>query len=208
MLYWDGSASEISVKMYDDSADTWTETVVVTGMTKDENHINMGLAVRHSDGAILWAAHSDDDNSSDDLRTGEIIPDSLASPTITAKTNIFTNQAESAQTFVWINQQNDEVRVGHLKGSPTWQATTLAVFHISTNGMTSWGAEQAYGEDTADDFRRFTAGRTVDDAGGRFQPVFYNDDLGNIYVNENNDAEITAAGGGGGFAHSQGVIVG
>ena len=144
IIYWDKSTGEISVKMYDDSADSWSETLVVTGMVADNYHINMDLSVRHSDGAVLWAAHSNDDNTGDDLRTWEIIPNSISSPAITAKTNIFTDQAESAQCFVWINQQNNEVRVGHLKGSTNWQSTTLGVFHISTDAMGSWGCGQSH----------------------------------------------------------------
>lgn len=33
LIFWDASADELSVKRYDDSANTWTETSIATGMT-------------------------------------------------------------------------------------------------------------------------------------------------------------------------------
>jgi len=205
-IFWDVSASQISVKMYDESANTWTETSIATGMIADTAHINMDAAVRHSDNHILLAAHSNDDTTGDDLRTWDLTVDSIVSPTVTAKTNIFTNQGESAQVAMFINQQNDDVYVAYLKGG-TWQSTVDTVFHKSTDGMGIWGTEQAYSEAAADDLRRVSSGRTVGNSGGFYQPAFYNDDLFDIFVNLVNDVAIAAAAGGG-FAHSQGVIVG
>lgn len=197
-LFWDRSADEISLKMFDASADsgngTWTETVIASSMVDDPFQTNMDGAVRHSDNHVLMAAHSDDDAAGDDLLTWDLTVDSIASPTITAKTAIFTDQGESAQVAVWINQQDDEVRMAYMKGG-TWRDTVDVVFHISTNGMTSWGSEQAYSESAPDDFVLVQAGRTVGDAGGRYQPAFYDGDDVDIYVNETNDVEIAAAGG-------------
>lgn len=192
-IYWDRSANQISVKMHDDSANSWTETSITGGAVEDPIHVNMDGSIRHSDSHLLMAFHSNDDNPVDDLRTVDITVDSIASPTITAKTDVFTNQGESAQTAVFINQQNDDVYVAYCKGNPTWTATTDIVFHISTDGMGAWGSEQAYSELGADDNRIVAAGRTVGDDGGRYQPAWANDDLLDIYVNEVNDIEIAAS---------------
>ena len=180
--------------MWDDSAGTWTETSISGSMTADSVHVNMDGSVRHSDNHILMAVHSNDDNAGDDLLTWDLTVDSIASPTVTAKTNVFTNQSESAQVSVHINQQNNDVRIAHLKGG-TWQSTVDVVFHISTDGMGTWGSEQAYSEAAADDLRLCPAGRTVGDAGGRYQPAFYDDDGSDIFVNEVNDIEIAAVAG-------------
>ena len=191
--------------MYDESGNDWTETTVVSDVTEDLAHINMDATVRHSDNHILLAVHSNDDNAFDGLRTWDLTVDSIASPTITAKTNIFTDQGESAQVALLVNQQNDDVYVAYMKGG-TWQSAVDVVYHKSTDGMDNWDAESAYSEATADDIRRVSSGRTVGNDGGFYQPAFYNDDLSDIFVYEVNDVAIAAAGGG--FAHSQGVIVG
>ncbi len=205
-LFWDRSADEISLKMYDDSADSWTETSISGSMVDDSIHINMNGAVRHSDNHVLVAAHNNDDNAGDDLLTWDLTVNSIASPTVTAKTAIFTNQGESAQASVWINQQSDEVRIAYLKGG-TWTTTVDVVFHISTDGMGIWGSEQAYSESAADDFRIVSAGRTVGDDGGRYQPAFYDDDELDIYVNETNDVEIAAAAGGAAETFEKSILV-
>lgn len=203
-LFWDRSTDELSVKMYDDSDDSWTETSISGSMVDDSIHKAMDGAVRHSDNHVEIAAHSNEDDAGDDLLTWDLTVDSIASPTITAKANIFTDQGESAQVSVHINQQNDDVRVAYLKGG-TWQATVDVVYHLSDDGMGSWGAEQAYSEAAADDIRLVPAGRTVGDDGGRYQPCFYNSDLRDIFVNETNDVEITAAAA---FVLGQAAITG
>lgn len=195
-IFWDRSANELSVKMYDDSENTWTETSISGSMAADPQHYNMDAAVRHSDSHILFVAHSNDDNAGDDLRTWDLTVDSIATPTVTAKTNIFTNQAESAQTCIVINQQTGDVYVAHLKGG-AWLTAVDIVYHLSGDGMATWGSETAYSEDTADDFRLVHGGRTIGDDGGRIQFTFFNSDLAEIFVNLTNDIEITAVGVGG-----------
>jgi hypothetical protein len=192
-LFWDVSANEISLKVYDDSGDSWTEKSISGSMVEDGTHINMDASVRHSDSKILGSAHSDIDDGGDDLITFELTVDDpdAANCTVTAKTNVFTDQGESAQVAVFINQQNDDVYITYLKGG-TWLATVDVVYHKSVNGMGSWGGEQSYSESAADDFRLVQAGRTVGNAGGIYQPSFYDDDQEDVYVNLNNDIEIAA----------------
>lgn len=189
-IFWDRSANIISIKMYDDSVNSWTETSISSSMTDSSISINMDASVRHSDNHILLAAHSNDDDSTDNLGTWDLNPNSISSPGITSKTNVFTNQAESAQVAVIINQQNDNIYVAHLKGG-TWQSAVDVVFHKSTDGMTSWGSEQAYNE-TTDDYRLVHGGRTIGNSGGRIQWSWFHDDFISIYINLVNDIEITA----------------
>jgi len=191
-IFWDRTADELSLKMYDDSANTWTETSIATSMVEDAIHLTMDAAVRHSDGHILLAAHSNDDNATDDLMTWDLTVNSIASPTVNnAKTNIFTNQDVSGFAAVVINQQNDDVYVAYLKGT-TWEAEGHVVYHKSDDDMATWGTEQAYSE-TLDDNRIIQGGRTIGNDGGRVQFVFYNDDNTEIYVNLVNDIEIVAS---------------
>ncbi len=192
-LFMDRDGGAITLKMYDDSADSWTETAIVS-ISPDQLYIGMDGAIRHSDKHLLAVFHNNNDTTTDDLKAYDLTVNSIASPTVTAKTDVFTNQAESAQAAIFINQQNDDVYVTYLKGG-TWEATVDVVYHKSTDGMGTWDAESAYSESAADDFRLVSSGRSVGDSGGRFQPAFFDDDDVDIYVNEVNDVEIAAVGG-------------
>jgi hypothetical protein len=192
-VFWDRSSNLLTLKMYDDSADSWVEfATTIGGGVDDTTHMNMDGSVRHSDSKVLVTWHENDDYFADNVRTAELTVDDILTPAVTAKTNVVTNQAESAQVSIFINQQNDDVYVAYLKGG-TWQDSVDVVYHISTDGMTSWGVEQSYSQATADDIRLVSAGRTVGSSGGRYQPAFYNDDLTDIFVNEELDLELGVA---------------
>lgn len=198
-IFWDRGVDEISIKIYDDSGDVWDETTDASmgSMADDISFRNMDGAIRHSDGNLLMSAHSDNDSAGDDLKTWDVAVDTVGAgnATITAKTNVFTDQAESAQVAVVINQQTNDVYIAYLKGG-TWVGSVDVVFHKSENGMTTWGGENEYSEEVADDNRMLHGGRTVGDDGGRIQFCWFNDDLNDIYVNLVNDIEIAAAAGG------------
>ncbi len=198
VIFWDSSASAISIKMYDDSENTWTETAIVSDFNDDSAHINMDGIRRISDKHVLFGAHSDDDTTGDDFQTWDLTVDSIASPTVTAKTNIFTNQGESAQAAMVINQQNDDLYMVIMEGG-TWISEVDVVRYKSDDGMGTWDGGTTLQEDGQDDFRRSQGGRSIGDAGGRIMYSWFNDDLVDIFVNENTDIEIAAvvAGGGG-----------
>lgn len=190
-VYWDIDDG-VYIRMYDASANSWTESSVQGSVTGDSQYYNIDAAVRESDGAILVAFHNAPDNAADDIQTFEIIPNSIASPTVTAKTNVVTNVAESAQIALMIDQGSEDVYVAYLKGNTNWQIDTDLVYHVSTDAMSTWGSEQAYSE-TTDDIRNLSAGNTVSTAGGYFQPLFYNDDLTSLWNNLVNDVAIAQA---------------
>lgn len=192
-IYWDRSTNVLSVKMYDDSANTWTETTIQTGMVDDTFHMNFDAVLRHSDGHIFLAAHSDDDQSTDDIRTYDLTVDSIASPTVTVLPStgwVIQNIPESAQVALIINQQNDDLYCAYLKGG-TWVATVNVYYKISTDNSVSWGSEQSFGENADDDLRLVHGGRSVGDNGGRVQFTFFNDDTTAIFTNINNDIPIS-----------------
>ncbi|MBL4593764.1 MAG: hypothetical protein JKX68_08125 [Flavobacteriales bacterium] len=193
-MYWDASSSEISIKMYDDSANTWTETSVSTSMSFDTVFTNWDGALRHSDGHIIFAAHTNNNHGSDDLKVWDLTVDSISSPTVTAKTNIFTNVNDAAQAAVIINQQNDDVYIAYIYGSG-WTSSTNIYYKLSTNGGTSWGTEVPYGEDTDDDNRLVAGARSIGSSGGRIMWAWYDDDNTQIETNLNNDILIEASGG-------------
>jgi len=191
ILFGDRGAEEMSIKMYDDSANTWTETSVGTFEQNFDEHY-FDAAIRLSDKHLLVALWNIADLSTSDLNTYDITVDSIASPTVTAKTDVVTNQDESAYCGMIINQQNDDVYVAYAKGG-TLNSSTDVVFHKSDDDMATWETESAYSEDTADDIRLIHGGRSVTSLGGRIQFSWFNDDLNDIFVNLTNDIEITAS---------------
>jgi hypothetical protein len=58
-VYWDRSADEISLKVYDDSGDAWGETSIATSMTDLGSSVaspQFAAAVRNSDGHLILVA--------------------------------------------------------------------------------------------------------------------------------------------------------
>jgi hypothetical protein len=187
-IYW-SVTNVISLKMYDDSLNSWTESTISTA-TNNSIFNNIGAAIRHSDGNLLMAHHTAHDTVTDDIRTWDISVSSIATPTISSGAELATDVPESAQVDVFIDQNTDDVYIAYLKGG-TWQTAVDVVYHKSSDAMASWSAENAYSEGTTGDFRLVSAGRTVSSNGGRYMPMFYNDDQADMVVNLVNDVDIT-----------------
>lgn len=191
-IFWDVSANAISVKMYDDSANTWTETAIVSA-TESTTYIQMSAAIRHSDNHAILAAWNAVDAVTADLLCYDLTLDSIASPTVTAKTEIITNSSERVQAAVQINQNNDDIYVAYLAGG-TFTATVHAVYKVSTNGGTSWGSETQLST-TLDDHRAiYTDLSTKSGSAGRFQPVWINDDLADLVTDSATGVALSAGG--------------
>ena len=202
MIYWDRSADELSIKKYDDSGNSWGETSISTGMVDSVGSKQMSAVVRHSDGHIIVAAWSDIDvgDGTADLRVWDI---ALATPTVTSKADVVQNSDDCVGVALHIDQNNDDLYCAYLgdeDGSETWQATLTAFTKKITAADfaadNAWGSQTAYQEGAADDSRYISAGHsTPGGAAGRFEPVWFNDDISDLYVNKVNSVELGAAGG-------------
>lgn len=181
-ITWNRSANGTRLKTYDNSGDAWSLVVLAGAQFDDASYYQMSAAPRHSDNHVILAVWSTLDAATADLKVWDITDSS----TITAMTNVLTDTDNSAQVAVLINQQNDDIYVAYLKGG-TWEATVDVKYKKSTDGGTTWGAEASYSEAAADDIRALWAGISVGPAGGRFQPMFFNDDLDDLFVNLTND---------------------
>ncbi|KKN05985.1 hypothetical protein LCGC14_1081840 [marine sediment metagenome] len=184
-IYWDRSADELSLKVYDDSADSWSETSIATGMVDSPNFYQMSASPRHSDSHVILAAWSDVDDAAADLKVWDI----GSASDIVAKTDVVSNLDVSGAVAVFIAQQDNSIYVVYLKGG-VWQVTVDAFYKKSVDGGATWGAETAYSEGAADNLRAICAGISVGADGGRFQPLFLNTDLTTLYVNLTNDVLI------------------
>jgi hypothetical protein len=196
LIFWDASADALSVKMYDNSADTWTETAIASSMVENADVYLLSASVRHSDGHAIVAAWSALDTTTADLLVWDLTLDSIASPTVTALTNVLTDAAEAGCAAVQIDQNTDDIYVAYLRGG-TWGSSLDAYYKVSTDGGTTWGSETALSETTDDHRGIWTDLSTAYGTAGRFSPVWKNDDLFDLVTNAGNSVELTAASGGG-----------
>lgn len=194
IFFWDTSANAISVKLYDDSGNSWTETAIASGFTLNTTYHGWSCAVRHSDGVNVLVAWTDTDPATAvaDLKVYTVLANSIAAPTLANLTDVVTNVTENAQVDVFINQSNDDIYVSYLIGG-TFTSTVDVKYRLSTDDASTWsGAAQTVSEDAADDNRLLGSSHMAAADGGRFQPVWFNDDLNNNYNNLNTDVEIPA----------------
>jgi len=189
-IYWDQSTYEISLKVYDNSANSWAETAIVGDMIGSTAYYQMSASTRASDNHVILAAWNRLNQAQADLKVWNI----GGTGSIVAKANVLTNTAEAAQCAVFINQQTDDIYVAYLKGTD-WTTLVGAFYKKSADGGANWGAETPLSADVEDDQRGIWAGHSVGDDGGYFMPAWFNDDLDDLLTNIANAVAIAAAGG-------------
>ncbi len=193
-VYWDVSANEISLKTFDDSNNYWTtigEVSISGSMAGSGTYMQMNGDIRLSDGHLILAAWSQLNNALADLKTWDITD----AGTITAKTNVLTDSAESFLVTVFINQVNDDVYVAYARGTAV--GSLVKVFYqLSQDGGANWDGETAMQADAEDDEKWISSGAVKATNGGRFLPVLFDDDDNDIFCNKDNSIAIAAVGGG------------
>lgn len=196
-VVYDVINADLEFWKFDASGNSWGVTAIDAGVLLDGTEARtykggFDAAIRHSDEHILVVYWNDVNAATADFKSVDI---TQATPTITAKANIDTDTANSMLAAIQINQQNDDVRVAYAgsdAGDETWTVTVVIYYKLSSDGMGSWGTEQAYGIQN-DDLRAISAGHSVAYAGGRWMPAWYNDDTQDLLVHDGNDVEIAAA---------------
>jgi len=187
--FWDATANEISLKTYDDSGNSWSEQLISADMTETVNYLQMDGTIRLSDGHLIFAAWSQYDNAASDLMVWDI----NGSGSITAKTNVITNTAEYFLVSVFINQVNDDIYIAYVGGTAAG-SLVVAFYQKSVDGGANWGGQQALQADVEDDERWISAGAMKATWGGKFQPVWFNDDINDLFTNTDNGISIAGAG--------------
>ena len=191
-VFWDITADEISLKTYDDSGNSWSEQSISGSMVEASAELSMDGAIRLSDGHLIFAAWSDFDDANADLKVWDI----NGAGSITAKTNVITDEAESFLSSVFINQDNDDIYITYVSGTAA-RSVVKVFYQKSDDGAGTWGSETAMQADAEDDEKWISAGAVKATWGGKFQPVWFNDDLNDIFCNTDNGVSIAAAVGAG-----------
>lgn len=188
MLYLDVSVNALSLKTYDDDANSWSESAIVGGITESTQFWQIAGAMRHSDNHLLIAIWTIVDAPTADILTFDVAGGASITPTA----NVVTDQDESGSVCLTIDQQSGDVYVGYNKGG-TWLSSVDSVYHKSEDGMSTWGAEQAMSENASDDYRNVSSTLSIGDVGGKFLPVWENEDLNDLLCNVNNAVSIDPA---------------
>ncbi len=180
-IYQDVSTNEITLKVYDDSANSWSESSVIDTMVENVAYFGFDTMDRHSDGHAILVMWNEHQSSSADLVVHDITNITIFSE----KANIVTNNFAWGIVSLLINQQNDDLYAGYNIDT----SVGAIVYQKSINGGTNWGGQTAMSV-TVGDHKLVIGGTSVGDSGGRWMPIWFNDDTRDLITNFDNSIEI------------------
>jgi hypothetical protein len=142
-IFYDNSATEISRKIYDDSANSWAEASIATSMTLGAaatSHPHFAAAVDLTNSRILLVAWSAVDALNADLRCWY-----FTESAITEVTNVVQNSTDD-QGLAGIGLATDTgywyvYYAGKSDGSETFNTSLNVYYKVSKDTGSTWGAE-------------------------------------------------------------------
>lgn len=143
VFFWDRSANELSVKSYDDSANTVGETSVSTLMVNQAHNVicsQFDGSVRLSDGILFVVAWSNRDTATAKLRIWEI----NTASSITERTNVVSSSTDDQQGCSLSIDTDENIYVyymGLTDGSETVGTSLSINYKKTTDGAVTFGAE-------------------------------------------------------------------
>lgn len=151
-IFWDGSAEEISRKLYDDSGNSWSETSIATSMTDvaaTTAFPNFNASVDLTNSQIILVAWSAADGANADLKCWTI-----TNSAITEKTAVVSNGTDDqGLCAITIDTATEDWYVfyaGKSDGSETWTTSLNIYYKRSTDDGTTWGNETKLTQGTRD----------------------------------------------------------
>jgi hypothetical protein len=145
-MYWDVSANEVSVKVYDDSADSWAETSVASSMSSNivGQWCNQWSAVqRQSDNHVFFVANNIVNDATSDLKVWEL--NGVGS--ITARADVETNNADAVTPDLLIDENTGRLYCFY---DDKASSDTIRYRYSDDSGAT-WSAAQQYSDSAAVD---------------------------------------------------------
>jgi hypothetical protein len=142
-VFWDRSASEISRKLYDDSADSWSEASIAGSMTSVNSTTcvpQMAAMVDATNSKIIVIAWTNRDTAGARLRCW-----SIDESAINALTDVVSSSTDDQQMCtISRNTANDDWYAfygGKTDGTETAGTSINIYYKVSTDDGTSWGSE-------------------------------------------------------------------
>lgn len=159
LVFWDSSASEISLKTYDDSANSYAEQSISGSMTDVATSTvrqQFSGTIRLSDSHLFLVAWNSRDVSTSDLKCWDI----NGSGSITAKTDVVTNADDCDAAGLALDHREHLhcTYLGKADGSETAQTALTVNRKSSADGGTTWSAEYPVFDDFAADIQILFSG--------------------------------------------------
>lgn len=142
-LFQDASVTELSRKLYDDSADSWAETSISASITE----LSTATAYRNFCAApdIANTRHVVVAWNATDAANQDLLCWTVDSGAITAKTDVVTNATDDCGlAAISIDLQTGYWYVfygGPATGGSTWNTAMHIYYKVSTDSGTTWGSE-------------------------------------------------------------------
>lgn len=143
MIFWDASANQISRQIYDDSANSWAESIfsgTFTDTAATTSFPHFAAAIDLTNSQIIVVAWNAVDSANADLTCWTVTESA-----ITAKTDVITNSTDDqALCAVGLDIDNGHWRVfytGKTDGSETVGTNVNVYQRVSQDSGTTWGAE-------------------------------------------------------------------
>ncbi len=191
-IYWDYSTNELSRKVFDGTANTWTETLISAGFNEFSTSfagLQMDASILKSNGNIYLAAWTDASATPSDLKTFIITATS-----ITAKTDVITSEINHLATSMQIDQATGNVYVVY-GGDPAdaFPGALNIRYKVSNDAMTTWAAAVQLNQDVASDMRAVYTDKSSHPNGGRFEPSWFLDTPDDLMTNFVNSIVLAVA---------------
>lgn len=185
-VFWDISTDELSLKTYDASSDSWTEQLISANMYDDDDqYINMSGDIKQNNGHLYLAAWDRFSTTNTTLKVWEI----NGSANITELTEVISNDDGYFQTDIFIDQSTNTLYTSYLKG--TIESTVGVYYQKSVDNGLTWGGEITFSE-TNDDHRCVKTSGIKESLGGKYMPVWLNDDTSIFTTNYIHSITISA----------------
>lgn len=143
MIFWDASANQISRQIYDDSANTWAESIfsgTFTEISPATAFPNFAAAVDLTNSQIVVVAWNGIDTANADLTCWTVTESA-----ITAKTDVVTNSTDDqGLAGITIDLQSGMWKVcyaGISSGGETWPSALNLYCKCSMDDGSTWGPE-------------------------------------------------------------------
>lgn len=190
--YYDVVSRDITLKTYDDSANTWSESAALVNVpSADLAFVSFDLRQRWTNQSTMFFGWNDEDDPTADLIGVTITGEAVGGYTFTPTADVQTNQNESYLCAVTIDQQNDDIYVAFAQGG-IWLSSVTPKYRRSTDGGVTWEAEVTLMEGVVDDYRSCWQSGSINNAGGEIIGWWYNDDTVDCLTNVSTAISIPA----------------